>query len=315
MKLLLSCVNSLVSLVGYDTETRESFWYCPGNVLRACGICYHGSGLAIASDDYLTTLRPDGVSQFKITGTHPNLAHSVKELHGALAVADTGNSRIALTAPNGRILREYDPLQMWPDRPADAIHLNDFIPTETGLLASCFSYQPFQQLKQRPEIWKQGGHGLVLEMVLDNELTVSRVVASGLSCPHSLHARDDALYCCSSLNGSFVRMERAPGGTYATSHLWNITDDHFLRGALPHETGWFLGGSCIRTKAERSGMAVFHFDESTGAVDTMKVAPAGEIYDILPWDDAIMQPLMRVIDQIPASDWDENEYPPKPVLG
>jgi hypothetical protein len=42
------------------------------------------------------------------------------------------------------------------------------------------------------------------------------------------------------------------------------------------------------------------------------VAAAGEIYDVLPWDDSIMRTLVPAINALPSNDWDENEYP-KPM--
>ena len=53
MKFVLSCVNSLVSFVGYDLAARQAFWYCPADRLRACGAAYDGDGLLIASDNTL----------------------------------------------------------------------------------------------------------------------------------------------------------------------------------------------------------------------------------------------------------------------
>ncbi|WP_346667093.1 hypothetical protein [uncultured Desulfovibrio sp.] len=56
MRVLLGCVNSAVSLIGYDVEQRQAFWFCPGNVLRVCGICFHDGALHIASDSMLQRL-------------------------------------------------------------------------------------------------------------------------------------------------------------------------------------------------------------------------------------------------------------------
>ncbi len=104
MKLLLSCVNSLVSLIGYDTEKCESFWYCPSNIVRACGACYeyaeHSTAqpsqdaLLIATDSTITRYGAAGtVESINLPGPHENLAHSVHIVDGQIGVADTGNSR------------------------------------------------------------------------------------------------------------------------------------------------------------------------------------------------------------------------------
>ena len=77
MRVLLGCVNSSVSLVGYDLARRVPFWYCPGNVLRACGICVHQGALWVATDNAVQRLDAGGVALMPLPGPHENLAHSV----------------------------------------------------------------------------------------------------------------------------------------------------------------------------------------------------------------------------------------------
>ena len=97
MRILLACVNTAVSLIGYDTEKRQVFWYCPGNVLRACGACWHDGALYVVTDNVLQRLDASGIRVSGLPGPHANLAHSVKALGPSLlGVADTGNSRILL---------------------------------------------------------------------------------------------------------------------------------------------------------------------------------------------------------------------------
>ncbi len=314
MRVLLSCVNSLVSLVGYDTDARQAFWYCPGNLLRACGACYEGQDLLLASDGFVTRISPQGVSQQALPGPHPNLAHSIHPIGGMLGVVDTGNSRILMRpsdAPVGAALPSIalDPLEGWENRPMDAIHLNDFLPWGEGVLASCFHYHPFGHYKTKGYDWHGGGHGLILGMHRAHGMTVSRVLASGLNCPHSLVAHEGDVYCCSSSRGEFLRYAVQPSGLLYEAARWKVSDTHFIRGALHDGERWLLGGSSIRRLKEQSPMSLYTLDEHSGAITCDTVAGAGEIYDVLPWDDAVMAALVPVINALPPNQWDDNVYP------
>lgn len=313
MKLLLSCVNSLVSLVGYDTDTRQSFWLLPANVLRVCGLDYHGDRLVVASDDSCFEVAPDGIRQFNLPGPHSNYAHSIHSDTTRIGVADTGNSRLLFRHGDEPAMEVFDPLQGWDQRPEDAIHLNDFVPWKSGYLASCFSFKPFQSLKKHKALWKIGGHGLILHLFKFKGETVTKVVASGLSCPHSLHVKDGKVYCCSSTEGDFIEFEENERGLLTETNRWRVADTHFLRGALPNDHGWFLGGSTIRHE-NRSDMSLFDLNTDTGRAEKLFVGKAGEIYDVLPWKDEIIRPLTRLLNQLPATVEDANTYPDKVPL-
>ena len=310
MKLLLSCVNSLVSLVGYDTDTQESFWYLPANVLRVCGLDYSGDRLVAASDNACFEIAPDSVRQFNLPGPHENFAHSIHSEKGAFGVADTGNSRLLFRRKSGDAMEVYNPLEGWGQPPEDAIHLNDFVPWKSGYLASCFSFKPFQGLKKHKALWKIGGHGLILHLFKYKGETITRIVANGLSCPHSLNVRDGRVYCCSSTEGDFIEFEEDGRDRLVETNRWQVADKHFLRGALAHDAGWFLGGSTIRHE-NTSDMSLFDLDVSANKVTKMFVGQAGEIYDVLPWKDEIVRPLARVLNGLSVSVHDDNVYPPK----
>lgn len=317
MRVLLSCVNSLVSLVGFDTDLGRAFWYCPGNMVRACGACYDGQDLLIASDGFITRITPAGVSQQVLPGPHPNLAHSIHRIGEMIGVVDTGNARV-LVQPSpssfpassaGGPAITLDPLEGWENRPMDPIHLNDFLPWGEGVIASCFNYQPFGHYKTKGYDWHGGGHGLILGMHREHGMTVSRVLASGLNCPHSLVEHKGHVYCCSSSRGEFLQYTVQPNGLLYESTRWKISDSHFVRGALHDGERWLLGGSSVRHLREQSPMSLYTLDEASGKVTCAAVAGAGEIYDVLPWDDAVMQALVPVINALPPNDWDENVYP------
>lgn len=310
MKLLLSCVNSLVSLIGFDTEAGEAFWYLPANRIRSCGACYADNALLLASDNYLTRLAPDEPLQVRLPGPHHNLAHSIRPVKdGLFAVADTGNSRVVLVDSKLQSTLTYEPLTGLAAPPADAMHLNDIAVSPDALYASCFHFTPLPKQYTHFD-WRDQGFGLVLELRRELGQSLARVVACGLCCPHSLVWRDGALYCCSSAEGRFLRLAPGPNKTFVQDKSIQVTSEHFLRGALPVEDGWYLGGSSRRhDDGSKSGMALFHLDEA-GRTRQWNVAQCGEIYEILPWDDAVMPRITRMVTQLPAQEWDDQEYPP-----
>ncbi len=318
MKLLLSCVNSLVSLIGYDTEKRESFWYCPADRVRACGACYAETApgaLIIATDSGVTRYSAAGRAEFvALPGPHDNLAHSVHVVDGQVGVADTGNSRVLLYSPDFAAHISFDPLEGWGEIPRDAIHLNDFARTPGGFVASCFNYRPYRTVETPGHHWQSGGYGLLLSLEKHQGRNVGRVLAPGLSCPHSLVWSRDRLYCCASATGEFLRFAYNDRGLLVEEKRWFVSGDYFIRGALPLEDGsWLLGGSTVR-RSQSKGMAVLRL-EPDGTTTALPVAPAGEIYDILPWDDAVMRPVAALMNSLPPAHGTEgNNYPPPCAL-
>lgn len=317
MKILLSCVNSVVSFVGYDLAAEQPFWYCPSDRVRACGAAYDGDALLVATDNQVTRLSASGaLTRFSMPGPHKNLLHSVHPLEGTgIGVIDTGNSRLLVFADlsdggNARASVSFEPLEGWENVPQDAIHLNDFAATPRGLVASCFNYRPYRILSVPERPWQKMDYGLLLSLEKHSGRNVGRVLAGGLSCPHSLVWHGDSLYCCASATGEFIRFSFNARGMLVEQETRHVTDAHFLRGALPLGDGsWILGGSHIR-HVEGSGMALYRL-EVDGNITALPVAAAGEIYDILPWRDEIMRPVAGLMASLPPDFADEdNIYPP-----
>ena len=312
MKFLLSCVNSLVSFVGYDLAARQAFWYCPADRLRACGAAYDGDGLLIASDNTLTRMGADGsITRVSPPGPHDNLLHSVHCLEGiGVGLMDTGNSRLLVYGDLNSPPISFEPLEGWENIPADAIHMNDFVRTPRGIVASCFNYRPYRTVAAPGRVWQKMGYGLLLSLEKDDKRNVGRVLAGGLSCPHSLVWHKDRLYCCASATGDFLGFAYNAHGLLVEEERIHITDDHFLRGALPLDDGsWLLGGSHIRTD-QSTGMALYHLHKN-GGIEALHVAAAGEIYDILPWNGAVMGPVSAAMRQLPPLFADgEQAFPP-----
>ncbi len=313
MRVLLGCVNSAVSLIGYDTDLEQAFWYCPGNVLRVCGICLHKDALWAASDGMVQRLDAAGITRTALPGPNDNLAHSIRPLDAeVLGVADTGNSRVLVLAGEGCAFA-LSPLEGWGEPlPPDAVHLNDFVPWRGGVLASAFSHQPFAFWKETDLNWKNEGWGCLYHLRRYAGRTTARIVASGLDCPHSLSLRGDEVCCCSSATGTFFRYSPDEHGLLHEVERRKVTDTHFLRGCLRLGSGWLLGGSSLRRRQDGGGMALFLLPDR-GDVRRLPVGGPGEIYDIIPWDDALMPGICRMLFHAPSMEL-EGDFPARCAL-
>lgn len=311
MQVLLGCVNSAVSLVGYDLDAEVPFWYCPANVLRVCGISWHQESLWAATDAVVQRLNASGIQRISLPGPHHNYAHSIKPLgEESLGVADTGNSRI-LVLHGEKILMSLSPLEGWGggELPEDAIHLNDLVPWRDGLLASAFNYQPFKQWNRSSFDWKREGWGCIYHLRRHEGKTLARIVATGLNCPHSLSEWQGDIYCCSSSDGILFRFSPDAHGKLRETERHHVTDSHFLRGCLRVRDGWLLGGSSRRREEGQSGMALYHLHDN-GKVRMLPVGGPGEIYDIIPWNAALMPGICQTLLRSPALEM-EGTFPPR----
>ncbi len=296
MRFLLSCVNSPNSLIGYDWEKREIFWQCPQSKVRSCGICYDGADLLISTDNTVTRLTSTGFVRSELDGGFDALAHSVHPItESHVGVVDTGNSCVVVLNRNGEVADAFSPLEAWGPVPHDAIHLNDFVVTPYGILASCFDYRPWRKVKEEISWtnWCSGGYGLVLNLTGDGDKGAGRVVGCGFNHPHSLTYFSQYLYLCSSATGEFHRCEIDSGGSLREVFRHQVTTEHFLRGAHPTGDVWFLGGSSRRHgEIVANSMALYQFDEHTGKTEKQYLGGQGEIYDVLPWDEELLEPII-----------------------
>lgn len=295
MKLLLSCVNSPLSLIGYDWDKDEIFWTC--NSTKACGIAYDGNGLLIATDNILNRLSPTNCNRTQMFGHHATLAHSVHVIdENLIGLVDTGNSQLLVINKKGKVKTIYNPVSHWGTLPPDAIHLNDFVVTPHGILASCFDYRPYQKVKNEVswDKWSKGGYGVILSLTGEEGNGMGRIVGCGFNQPHSLQYTEPNLYVCSSSIGVLHVCEFVNGGLLREKMQYKITDDHFLRGAYKVNNEIFLGGSSRRYgEAIASSMEIYNLDELSGKVMKKSLGLEGEIYDILSWKNYIMQPLIN----------------------
>ena len=167
MRLLLSCVNSDLSLIGFDWDSGRIFWACPQKLLRVCGACYDGNDLLLSGDNHVARVTPTGYVRTELSGRYDALAHSVHVIdEDRFGVVDTGNSRVVGVNKRGEADVVYGPVDHWGDIPHDAIHLNDFAVTPHGMLASCFDYRPWRKVREDTswEDWCTGGYGMILNL-------------------------------------------------------------------------------------------------------------------------------------------------------
>ena len=155
MKLLISCVHSDYSLLGYDSEADQVFWVCSSKRLKACGIAYHGNDLLVATSNIVTRFGCDGtVNLSRFEGRANPLFHSIHPINDDLVgVVDTGHSQVLLLSRNNQVVRSLSPFQFWGNDHQDAVHMNDFAMTRHGMVASCFGYRPWRDVmaKLRPD--------------------------------------------------------------------------------------------------------------------------------------------------------------------
>jgi len=315
MKVLLSCVNTAVSLIGFDLEAGAGFWFAPADRLRACGVCLTDEALFIAADDTLTSISAaGGIKKISLPGPHRNLAHSVHIFPGmGVGVADTGNSRVLLYGFDLSAGISFDPLEGWPQAPEDALHLNDAIWTPHGIVASCFNYRPFRTVQLDGWSWREKGYGLILSLEKYRGRNVGRILACGLDCPHSLLWHQDRLWCCSSSTGTLIRLAFADNGQLREEERVHITNAYFLRGLMPLEDGsLLLGGSSLR-RENGKGMGVLRLMPD-GTVREYHVAATGEIYDILPWRSWMMRSICPQITALPPVLGEADQHYPPPCI-
>ena len=297
MKLLLACVNTNLSLVGYDWDKGEIFWTCPQKLIRVCGAGYHGNDLLLSGDSFITRVMPDRYVRTELKGRHEALAHSVHVIDElSVGVVDTGNSRVVVLNRNGEIEKTYEPIRSWGDDLQDAIHLNDFAVTPHGILGSCFDYRPWREAREQTswEDWCSGGYGLVLNVTGSGGHGEGRVVGCGFNHPHSLKYIEPDLYLCSSATGIFHVCEFNGDSLLREKAQYRVTEDHFLRGACHADGGWYLGGSSTRHGEVLSDtMEIYFLEEASGRVEKRIIEGGGEIYDILPWREEILEPIVE----------------------
>jgi hypothetical protein len=212
-----------------------------------------------------------------------------------MGVVDTGHSCVRVFDLLGKEIGQYNPVETWGEIPEDAIHLNDFVCSPHGLLSSCFDYRPFRKIKDREAFheWCAGGYGLVINLTGRNKTGAGRIIGCGFNHPHSLKYHDPFLYICSSATGTFHICNFNDSGTLTEIFNFKVTDNHFLRGALKTEERWFLGGSSFRHGELLSeDVEIYLLNELTGIVQKKSIPGKGEIYDILPWKDEIMEPII-----------------------
>lgn len=305
MKLLISLVNTTPALIGYDCDKGEVFWECTYGELKACGIDYHGDDLLVASDNILTRFRSDGrIRAADLRGKYDALAHSVHRIDDNLAgVVDTGNSQFLIVDREGTIRARINPFKHWGEIPSDAVHMNDFAITPHGILASCFDYKPWRDV--RGELGIEEWHGIafgIIINILDNGNDINNgkdgrahIVGCGFNGPHSLKYIDNYLYLCSSHTGVFHVCEVGENGILRERAGFNISSGHFLRGVCRIGGKWFLGGSSFRhTEKVANNVAIYVVNNRFKLEKVHTLPGSGEIYDILVWRDEVMGNLLKL---------------------
>ena len=235
--------------------------------LRSCGMCFFDSAFWCASDDEVVRIDRDHTYRFRYQARHPMELHSIHPLgNGFLGLVDTGNSVIRIIDKGGKQVDTLSFLDSWGELPHDVVHLNDFTNTPHGLIASCFDYRPYRNV--RKEIpwnkWCSQKYGLLINVTGNPVVGPGAIIGCGFNHPHSLQYHDPYVYLCSSATGTFIRLSMDKNGFVTKKVEYAVTSEHFLRGALKIGSKWVLGGSSMRHAQVMSNTAsLYFFSEST----------------------------------------------------
>jgi hypothetical protein len=182
--------------------------------------------------------------------------------------------------------------------------MNDFAMTPHGILASCFDYKPWRDV--RSDLGREEWHGIsfgIIINIFDNGNDAdsgkdgrAHVVGCGFNGPHSLKYIDNNyLYLCSSHTGVFHVCEFGDNGVLKERAGFKISNQHFLRGACRTNGKWLLGGSSFRhTEKVADNVAIYVVDSRFKLERVHALPGTGEIYDILAWRDDVMKNLLKL---------------------
>lgn len=300
MKILLSCLRTENSLIGFDLNQGEVFWTHKRSDLKTCGAALLNGALYTAADNFVARVDGSGIQRLVMQGPYQPLAHSVHPIdNDHIGVVDTGHSCLRIIHRDLTSQRAISPVATWPKVPQDAIHLNDFVRTTFGIYASCFDYRPWRAIQEKStfEEWCTGGYGLILNLTGHAGRGTGRVVMCGLNHPHSLRLRNDHLFVCSSATGEVHKCRFLEDGTLERTESIALGKRHFVRGLLFENDSLLVGGSCARHGEQLSDkMSIYRTDDSLNTLEEIPLPFHGEIYEILPWTDemdAISETLVR----------------------
>lgn len=311
MKLLISCVHSDVSFLGYDWESDAVFWSAPAVALPTCGACYFNDEILVAADDTISMLDGRERSSLRFKGQCASLLHSVHQISAdTFGVVDTGHSCLRVVSRDFQRVETLSPLTGWGIPPHDAIHLNDFAATLQGIFATCFDYRPWRHAGEHlpRQYWDHAGFGLILRLTDSDDRPLGNVAACGLNHPHSIHYHDSHLYVCSSATGHFHQYRLESDGSLTPASTRRVCQTHFLRGALRAGSAWYFGGSTARRGEENQEMTIYQVQDESPAVETRSLGMEGEIYDILPWREEVLAPI--VAQHFGNRGWRDSRAPP-----
>ena len=299
MKLLISCTNSPIPLIGYDFENNNIFWKLEtnGKIFLTAGITYQDNDLILGYSNSFIRIISNGYKKHDLPGPYYSLTHSIHAINNnEIGITDTGNSCIRIFNKADKDIKILNPINHWTNIPHDALHLNDFTITPFGIIASCFDYRPWRGQKNNEtwDDWCKGNYGILINASGHNNKSKGRIVGCGFNHPHSLNYINPYLYLCSSSTGTFHICKFNNQGTISDNEHNIITHDHFLRGAYKFNNIWFLGGSTIRHGEQLSKyVEIYSFNESTKEIQKKQLNLDGEVYDILPWSEHILTPILK----------------------
>ena len=277
-------------LVGYDWDNNEVFWALEKDKYRklTLGICYENDNLITASFNALMRLTPTEAIKTRIREGYGTRLHSVHPIGNELiAVANPANDCIQTVDREGNVVETVS-LRVEGDLRYDLYHLNDFTVTPYGILGTVFGYRPWRVFRDMVGLdkWSRIPLGMVI-----NISDYGRVVACGLTAPHSINAINDKVFVCSSHSGELVCYEQGP----ILKELWRkqFTDrNRFFRGMhIISETEYFVGACRMDHSESVSTAKIFYIYGNH--IDWRVAEEFTGMYDLLPWREEVLGPIIN----------------------
>jgi hypothetical protein len=207
--------------------------------------------------------------KYQFESNPPHDPHDIKIVNGSLYAVSAADNSVKVYRFNGDKLKYVRAIPVFPTdgkRGEDALHINSIVPTNGGLLVSCFG------LFNKKQGWRdQEGTGLIAKMDYGWSIYVS-----GLDQPHSLYVEGSTLYYCNSAKSQVVAHDPHNRQVYQFKR--------YVRGLcrLPNG-GWVVGESSWRHQKndEKKDAHLVLCDREFNMLRRKPIPGCTEVYDIL----------------------------------
>jgi len=292
-------------LIGYDWDTGKIFWKIEHKYVVCQGVCYDNNVLRATCGSVVAKITPHRVFVRKIEGRYNAQTHGIHLIdRDTYGVADIGNARVIIySRETDQVVNYLCSVSHWGNPlPEDVLHMNDFVATPFGILATAFNHRPWRSVRERISVERW------FNLDGDGRETGERVVGTGLTHPHTLHYIDPYVYVLSASKSLFHIFELNPSSqTLVEKTRIRIADSFWLRGSCciggQYDNTWYFGG--IRSKylldvnnrQKQGDLSIFRMSKMF-QIEEKKVGINGSIFDVLPWKDNVMNPIVQYYERV-----------------